>query len=320
MNELDVVIAGVSINVQGDEITSPLLHTFRKLLRGFLKKKSSEGVSAFLFYEHATTLRKFKGEPAVLSPGRDRETTRIINHVAKHYPVSEKTVLIGFLNGILAYNVHSRKALIFLFRSKGKNLLTGTIYKLLFILTSFFMVEDGKLLLHGAGLRINGRGNLFLGASGAGKSTVSGFVPKEDVLSDDATAVEKKGERFIIHASPFSQVSAADKKKPGHHLRKATLTRLLFLKKDRNVALVPRDRQTALAEMIARHVHYVELMDRELKTAAFNTCCDLCAAVPSFDLYFQKNDGFLALFQAMHASDNPTPGNHHVRSIASFTE
>lgn len=295
MKELVVVIAGVSIKVQGDEKTSPLLDSLQKLLRGFLKKKSSEGVSARLFFHYSTALRKFKGEPAVLSPGNDRETARIINHVAKHYPVSGKTVLIGFLNGVLAYNVHSREALFFLFRSKGKNLLTGTLYKLLFILTSFLMIDDGKLLLHGAGLRIKGQGNLFLGMSGAGKSTVSGFVPKEDVLSDDATAVEKKGETFIIHASPFSQLNMEDVKKPGHHLKKAPLARVLFLKKDGNVKLVPRDKQSALAEIIARHVHYVELMDRELKTEAFNSCCDLCAAVSSFNLYFQKNDGFMAL-------------------------
>ncbi len=295
MKDLVIVIAGIFLKVQSDEKTSPLLHALQKLFRGFLKKKSFEGVSVLLFYQHSTALRRFKAEPAVLSPGNDRETTRIINHVAKHYPVSGKTVLIGFLNGVLAYNVHSRETLIFLFRSKEKNLLMGSLYKLLFILTSILMVENKKLLLHGAGLRIKGRGNLFLGVSGAGKSTVSGFVPKEDVLSDDATAVEKKGKTFIIHASPFSQINVEDKKKPGHHQRKATLARLLFLKKSENNVLTPRDRQKALAEIVALHIHYFELMDRELKIAAFSLCCNLCAAIPSFDLSFQKNDRFLLL-------------------------
>lgn len=295
MKKLLIVIAGISVAISGDEKAAPLLDPLQRLFRGFLIPQSDNSVTVSLSYEHSVTLRKFRAEPIRLSTTIDRETTRIINHVAKRYPVSEKTLLVGFFNGVLAYNVHSRSAHIFLFRSKGKNLLMGSLYKLLFIFTSFLMAAQKKLLAHGAGLRINAQGNLFLGISGAGKSTVAGFFPAGDVLSDDATVIENRGGHFQIHPSPFSQVNMFEKKGETHHRQEAPLERIIFLKKAERLALHPRNRQSAMAELLALHIHYFDLMDRELKTAVFNFCCDLCAAIPSFDMDFQKNDGFLSL-------------------------
>ncbi len=298
MKELILVIAGTMMAIKADQETGLLLKPLEDLFRGFLKKKSrynENPVTISLYYEHFVALRKFKAEPISLSTKRDRETTRIINHVARRYPVSEKTLLAGFFNGVLAYNVHSREAHIFLFRSKGKNLLMGSLYKLLFVFTAMLMAEQKKLLVHGAGLRIKSEGNLFIGSSGAGKSTVAGFVPTEDVLSDDATVVEKEGGVFRIHPSPFSQVNMFEKKGANHQRTKATLTRILFLKKAELLTLQPRDRRSATAELLSLHIHYFGLMDRELKTSVFDFCRDLCASIPSFDLYFQKNDGFLSL-------------------------
>jgi hypothetical protein len=298
MKELILVIAGETIAIKADQRTGFLLNPLRELFRGFLKKKPLPNENLFtisLYYEHVVALRKFKAKPTSLSTKKDSETTRIINHVAKRYPVSEKTLLVGFFNGVLAYNVHSREAHILLFRSKGKNLLTVSLYKLLFIFTSFIMVEDNRLLVHGAGLLIKAQGNLFIGASGAGKSTVAGCVQTKHVLSDDATVVEKKGDLFRIHASPFSQVNMFEKKGAIHQMKKANLSRIIFLKKAKLLALKTRDSRSALAELLSRHIHYSELMDRELKTSVFNSCCDLCASIPLFDLYFQKNDRFLSL-------------------------
>jgi hypothetical protein len=298
MRELILVIAGEMMAIKADQETGFLLKPLQDLFRGFLKKKSrynENPVTISLYYEHFVTLRKFKAEPVSLSTKKDMETTRIINHVSRRYPVSEKTLLVGFFNGVLAYNVPSREAHIFLFRSKGKNLLIGSLYKLLFVFTAMLMAEQKKLLVHGAGLRIHSQGNLFIGGSGAGKTTVAGYVQTEDVLSDDATVVEKSGGRFRIHPSPFSQVNMGEKKAANHHLKKATLKRIVFLKKGGSLALNPRERNSALAELLLLHIHYFALMDRELKTDVFSFCADLCASIPSFDLYFQKNDGFLSL-------------------------
>ena len=297
MKELILVIAGTTIAIKADQRVRPLLKPLKDLFHGFLKNSTHDDnpVTVTLYYEHLAALRRFGAEPIGLSTKRDRETTRILNHAAKHYPVSDKTLLVGFLNGALAYNVHSREAQIFLFRSKGKNLLIGSLYKLLFVFTAMLMAEQKKLLVHGAGLRIQSQGNLFIGGSGAGKTTVAGYVQTEDVLSDDATVIEKKGDQFRIHSSPFSQVNMGEKKRANHHLKKATLKRIIFLKKGESLALNPRERNSALAELLALHIHYFGLMDRELKTDVFSFCADLCASIPSFDLYFQKNDRFLLL-------------------------
>ncbi|MBW6485882.1 MAG: hypothetical protein K0B01_06995 [Syntrophobacterales bacterium] len=295
MKELIIVIAGIAVAISGDEKAAPLLTPLKGLFRGFLLPRGDAATEVALSYENFVHLRKFKAEPLRISTAKDRETTRIINHVAKRYPISEKTLLIGFLNGVLAYNVHSHKFHIFLFRSKGENFLMGSLYKLLFILTSLLMVDNKRLLVHGAGLRINRQGNLFLGLSGAGKSTVAGYVPIGDVLSDDATVVEERGGLFKIHPSPFSQINSLARKGKNHYRQECPLARIIFLKKAEPLALNRRDRQAALAELLLFHIHYFNLMDRELKTSVFNCCCDLCASIPSFDMHFQKDNSFLTL-------------------------
>lgn len=296
MKQMMIIIAGTSFAIQTDEAIAFFLTPLKDFFRGFLKPRGPATAQLTVSYNHLVTLRKFKASPLPLSRKQDRETMKIVRYVEKLYPFSETPLLIGFLNGVLAYNVHSQTGHIYLFRSTGKNFILGSLHKLLFLFMAIIMTEQDKLMIHGAGLRINAEGHLFLGTSGAGKSTVAGHVERENVLSDDAPVITQDGRLFTIHASPFSQVNLFERKAANYHRREAPLTKLIFLNQAAHLDLKLRDRQSALAELLRDHIHGFDLMDRDLKTRAFQFCCDLCASVPAFDLYSQKNNQFLTLF------------------------
>lgn len=295
MKKMILVIAGTSVAIQMDEAIAFFLPPLQDFFRGFIKQGGEEAIPVTLSYNHFTTLRKFTAFPMRLSQKKDRETQRILHHVEKHYPFSEAPLLIGFLNGVLAYNLHSQKGHIYLFRSKGKNFILGSLHKLLFLFIAIVMTEQKKLMIHGAGVSIKSEGCLFLGASGAGKSTVAGYVERDHVLSDDAPVITKDGGLFKIHASPFSQVNLFENKPANHHRKEAFLTKLIFLNQANHTDLKRRDKRSAMAELLQDHIHGFEVMDGDLKASVFHFCCDLCGSIPAFDLYFQKNDQFLCL-------------------------
>jgi len=165
---------------------------------------------------------------------------------------------------------------------------------MLFIFISFVLGERHRFMLHGAGIgEKNGAGGfLFLGDSGAGKTTVAGLAGMDAVLSDDAPVIGKENDIFHIYSSPFSQVNMFEERSKDYFRRKVQLRKLLFLNKADELRILQRERHAATVEMLRSHVHSFELMNRELRISAFDFCRDLCLSVPSYDLYFQANDEF----------------------------
>ncbi|MHB8771639.1 MAG: hypothetical protein ACYC7J_11610 [Syntrophales bacterium] len=294
MENMFVVIAGTSVVIQADEALAFFLAPLKEFYQGFLNPKGPTTAEITLSYDQCATLRKFTALPTPLLHRRDARSTRIIRQVEERYPL-EASVLIGYLNGVLAYNVHSRQGHLHLFRSSGKNFLLGSLHKLLFLFLAIIMAEQDRFMIHGAGLRIGSEGYLFPGVSGAGKSTVAGQVERGAVLSDDAPVVTQNKGVFTIHSSPFSQINLFEPKTVNHHRKTAPLASLIFLKQANHLDLKCRDRRSALAELLREHVHGFEFMEGTVKVRAFRFCCDLCASVPVFDLYFRNDNRFLAL-------------------------
>jgi len=57
------------------------------------------------------------------------------------------------------------------------------------VMTASFILRQGGLLLHAAGVVRGGRAHIFFGPSGAGKTTVTRLSPRDVVLSDDLTLI-----------------------------------------------------------------------------------------------------------------------------------
>ena len=295
MKEIILLMAGTSVAVRLDETIASFATPLEAFFRGFLKSRGPASAELTVSYNHLVPFPEFGFVPVSLSRAPEQQPSGILHLVQKAYPFADSVLLVGFLNGVLAYNVRSRKGHLYLFRSEGRNLIQGSLHKLLFVFMALVVTEQKKLMIHGAGLRIESEGCLFLGVSGAGKSTVAGHVERDGVLSDDAPVVTRSGKRFVLHASPFSQVTLFDGRAADHYRKKVPLTKLLFLRQADHLELKHREKRTALAELLRTHIHGYDIMDRHLKTLAFQFCCDLCESVPAFDLHFENNNRFVSL-------------------------
>jgi hypothetical protein len=69
-----------------------------------------------------------------------------------------------------------------------------------------YLAQGHGLILHACGVVHEDKGILFVGDSGAGKSTMAGLWAGEkdvEVLSDDRTIVRKKGDEFWMYGTPW---------------------------------------------------------------------------------------------------------------------
>ena len=78
----------------------------------------------------------------------------------------------------------------------------------LMIQYTFATAGLGTLLLHASVTRYEGRGNLFFGVSGTGKSTHSRlwheFVPESDLMNDDNPVIRFEDGQCLVYGSPWS--------------------------------------------------------------------------------------------------------------------
>jgi hypothetical protein len=72
-------------------------------------------------------------------------------------------------------------------------------------LVSTLLLERGSLLLHAAGVVWGLRGYVFLGPSGAGKTTIASLAERRGarVLGDEVVAARKVGEQVSLWGTPF---------------------------------------------------------------------------------------------------------------------
>ena len=107
-------------------------------------------------------------------------------------------------------------------------------------------LRAGGLLFHAAGIVRRGRGYLFFGHSGSGKTTVARLSPDDLVLNDDLVLLMPKGRRWVVHATPFwnpTQVRPT--------CRSVPLTAMFRLVQDKEVYLEEMGRGEMLAELVA---------------------------------------------------------------------
>jgi hypothetical protein len=165
------------------------------------------------------------------------------------------------------------------------------------VIYALLAFRAGGLLFHAAGIVRDGRGYLFCGASGSGKTTVARLSPADQVLNDDLVILLPEHEHWIVHATPFWNPSQV---RPDGNLH-APVAALLRLVQAPTVALEPMGVGQALAEAIANVP--VLPANPAFGLALLLRGQQLLRTIPAYRLHFLPDPSFWLLVTGLHRAD-----------------
>ncbi len=159
----------------------------------------------------------------------------------------------------------------------------------------------GGILVHSCSVLRGDRAFLFVGESGAGKTTIARLSAPSLILSDEVSAIlpaGPAGDSYACHATPFWGDLADGLDEEGRRvtLREqpaaAPLARILFPRKDTRDAVMPVSSSYAFMELAREAFAFGE--DDEAATAISATCGRVAESVPAAELHFRKTPEFWA--------------------------
>ncbi len=154
------------------------------------------------------------------------------------------------------------------------------------IMLSFLLIERGGFLIHAAGLIRKGKGYLFVGKSGAGKSTVTRLsADSSTALSDDLTVgcLTKNGGE--IFGTPFFGTQGV----PGPN-QSAPLTGIYFLCKAPSNKVLRVSRQDAVRNLLQSVMFFGQ--SKTAGQAVLDLAISFCDRIPCYDLHFLPDPSF----------------------------
>lgn len=147
-----------------------------------------------------------------------------------------------------------------------------------------------SLVLHACGIAVASRAALFLGHSGAGKTTTARlwrrFAPDSLVLSDDRLVVRPHGRGFVAHGTPWHG--------SGRYAEAtARPLRALFFLKQASITNVRRIDGPGLVSALFS-LCFPPPWEESGLTAALATCERLVGRLPCYELRFRKDESAVA--------------------------
>jgi hypothetical protein len=147
-----------------------------------------------------------------------------------------------------------------------------------------YLAKSNSIIVHACGIELAGRGILFVGESGAGKSTVANMWRQMDgveILSDDRIILRKKKGHYWMYGTPWHGDA-----KIGSPQR-AKVERIFFIGHAQNNSIKDLNRAQAVLEYLkASFPPYWDIGGMEMAMDFFN---DLAASVPSQVLAFKPD-------------------------------
>lgn len=159
-----------------------------------------------------------------------------------------------------------------------------TLDSLLRVALTLALLPARGLLVHAASLARDGRGYLFPGVSGAGKTTLTRLSPEATLLSDELSIVTT-GDDLALHGTPFwGELARAGAP------ASAPLAGIYFPRQASRHAVTPLGERAALRRLLPTVMAFAR--EPDVVARVFDLAADLVARVPCFVLDFRRDPGF----------------------------
>jgi hypothetical protein len=139
-------------------------------------------------------------------------------------------------------------------------------------------VPRNAVLLHGGGFVIDGMGGVFLGRSGAGKSTAVTLVRPDQLLSDDIVLVTGLGASSRAHASPMGRATGG----PGS----AQLRALVIVRQSDHFSILRLSEREAIAKTAWAQLDIIAAAFESVRSRCFSNLNHLVESVPCYEMGF----------------------------------
>jgi hypothetical protein len=193
-------------------------------------------------------------------------------------------LMVGF--DVYLYDVSSNTAFFFLKgHARPSHMLMGVINGIMFVI-SYRLIHGNGLLLHGAAIQKDDQTVLFLGLSGAGKSTITRLCDPDICFSDDGVVVKHEKKRFYTYRSPFSQA----KEKNNHaDVTKGKINKIFLLEKSDRYDVLPIAKNELMRITLMHLIHFYKYLNQETARLGFYEVKNLLETLPSYRLQFAKS-------------------------------
>ncbi len=162
-------------------------------------------------------------------------------------------------------------------------------------IATFFLNKKG-FFLHASALVKDGQGLIFAGKKRSGKSTLIKLVSNFKPLNDDFAIIRKIKNKFFVFSSPFYETNPIAKTNSNVPIRN-----LYFLAQSKNNSLEAIKKENCvpkIASLILSSLSLSNLNKKQEKLILekiWLNANDFTRAIPSFMLYFKKDQSFLRL-------------------------
>ena len=160
---------------------------------------------------------------ALLLESRDDYSTNFKDVTKCHYHVLEDKFFFDSKNysGFFSFDLREGSVII------SRDIIIPEIEYILRLLYSFLGFLVGGLLVHASGIIVNHLGFIFVGKSGAGKSTIARNANGNTILGDDLLLVYPGNNGWDVFSTPFTNPDVRN-----IHNCMSILRKIYFLEKD----------------------------------------------------------------------------------------